>query len=441
MKDAILIQGGRVIDPTSGQEAVKDIRISGNSITAIADKLPASDSDSVFDAQGLWVCPGFIDMHTHLRDLGQKDKEDIESGTRAAAAGGFTTVVAMANTDPPVDNGAILSVLLARIEDKAHIDVLAVAAVTRGLAGEELTNMSELADLGAVAFSDDGMTISNMAVLRRALEYARMTGRVVISHAEDRDLSAGGCIQEGHTCTSMGLAGIPAASETAAVARELEIVRLTGAPYHFTHVSCAQTVRLIKRAKEDGLPVTADVTPHHLTLNVDQIAGYDTNYKMKPPLRLASDQEALAQGLKDGTIDAIATDHAPHTRLEKATTMEEASVGIIGLETAFSLCYERLVMSAILTPVQLVSLFTSKPASILSLPAPSLDVGAPANITVIDVAAKWTYDPTHGMSKSHNSPYAGKSMHGKPILTIYGGALVHTDERATASRFKTHAVQ
>jgi dihydroorotase len=427
MKETILIQGGRVLDPASGKDSQRDLRLSGGAITEIADKLEPTSGDQIFNAQGLWVCPGFIDIHTHLRDLGQKDKEDIESGTKAAAAGGYTTIVAMANTDPPVDNGATLAVLLSRIEEHARIEVLPIASVTRGLQGADLTNMVELADMGAVAFSDDGMTISNMAVLRRALEYARMTGRVVISHAEDRDLSAGGCIQEGHTATSLGLCGIPAASETAAVARELEIVRLTRAPYHFTHMSCAGSVNLIRRAKEDGLPVTADVTPHHLTLTVDQISGFDTNFKMKPPLRLDIDQQALIDGLKDGTIDAIATDHAPHTRLEKATTMEEAAVGIVGLETAFSLCYERLVLQGTLTPLQLIALLTTKPATVLSLPMPSLEVGAAANITVVNPNLKWTYDAKHGMSKGHNSPYSGKAMHGKPVLTIYGGAVVHQE--------------
>jgi dihydroorotase len=437
MKDTVLIQGGRLIDPANNKDTVCDMRISGGMITGIGDRLEPGKDEDVMNAHGLWICPGFIDIHTHLRDLGQKEKEDIESGTKAAAAGGFTTVVAMANTEPPVDNAATLSILLAAIKEKALVEVLPVASVTRGLQGAELTNMCELSDMGAVAFSDDGMTISNLAVLRRALEYARMTGRVVISHAEDRDLSAGGAIHEGHTCTSYGLAGIPSASETAAVARELEIVRLTGAPYHFTHLSCAQSVRLIRQAKQDGLPVTSDVTPHHLTLSVNDICGFDTNYKMKPPLRLESDQEELLAGLKDGTIDAIATDHAPHTRMEKATTMQEANVGIIGLETAFSLSYEKLVVQGTFSPTQLVSLLTISPAKVLSLPIPALDKGSAANLTIIDPAAKWTYDPDHGQSKSKNSPYAGKVMHGKPLVTIYNGRVVYSDSNV-ASRLKSN---
>lgn len=436
MIDSLLIQSGHVIDPATGIDAVKDVRISGGAIAAIADRLDAQQNEQVFDANGLWVCPGLIDIHTHLRDLGQKDKEDIDSGTRAAAAGGFTTVVAMANTDPPVDNGATLAVLLQKIQQYAHVQVLPVASVTRGLQGAELTNMAELSDLGAIAFSDDGMTISNLAVLRRALEYARLTGRVIISHAEDRDLSAGGCIHEGREATSLGVQGIPAASETAAIARELEVVRATGAPYHFTHLSCAQSVKLIRRAKEDGLPVTADVTPHHLTLTVEQIPGYDNNYKMKPPLRTSEDVHALVEGLRDGTIDAIATDHAPHTRLEKETVMEEAAVGIIGLETAFSLCYERLVHNDTMDPGKFISLFTTKPAAVLNLPVPALEKNAPANLVVIDPHCKWIYDPRAGMSRSHNSPYAGKQMVGKPLVTVYGGTVVYRDDRNIGQRLK-----
>lgn len=436
MTTTLLIQGGRVLDPASGKDAVRDIRISGNSIAAIADRLEPSPNERVFNAHNLWIAPGFIDIHTHLRDLGQKEKEDIESGTRSAAAGGFTTVVAMANTDPTVDNAATLSVFLARVEEKAHVEVLPVAAVTKGLQGQELTNMAELADMGAVAFSDDGMTISNLSVLRRALEYARMTGRVIISHAEDRDLSSGGCIQEGYTCTSMGLAGIPSASETAAVARELEIVRLTGAPYHFTHLSCAQSVNLVRQAKQEGLPVTADVTPHHLTLTVDKIPGYDSNYKMKPPLRLETDCEALVRGLQDGTIDAIATDHAPHSRVDKATTMDEAAVGIVGLETAFSLCYEKLVVHGGMQPLEFIALLTTKPAAVLSLPQPALEVGAAANVVVIDPIAKWIYDAEQGFSKSQNSPFSGRMMTGKAVVTVYNGIPVYVDERATEARFK-----
>lgn len=432
--ESVLVKGATVIDPSAGIDERRDVRITGGVVTAIDKTLDAKENERVLQADGLWLCPGLIDIHTHLRDLGQKDKEDISTGTRAAAAGGFTTVVAMANTDPPVDNASTLSVLLNRIEERAEIEVLPVATVTKGLQGLELTNMVELAEMGAVAFSDDGMCISNLAVLRRALEYVRMTGRCIISHAEDKDLTAGGSLQECGATSACGIRGIPAASETAAVAREIEIVRLTKTPYHFTHLSCAGSVELVRRAKHDGLPVTADVTPHHLALSVNDIEPFDSNFKMKPPLRLSTDQAALIAGLKDGTIDAIATDHAPHTRMEKATTLEEAAVGIIGLETAFPLCNEKLVVSGAITRTQLISLFTTKPAQVLNLPMPSIEVDLPADLTLIDPNFHWTYDPRAGASKSHNSPFGGRLMTGKAVMTIYRGKTVYRDESYLSRR-------
>lgn len=422
---AILIQGGLVLDPASNSERVADVRISEQQIAAVGEKLEKRDGDTVIDAKGMWVCPGFIDLHTHMRDLGQKDKEDVVSATKAAAAGGFTTIVAMANTEPPVDNTATLQVVLSRIAAYAQIEVLPVACVTKGLQGAELTNMVDLADAGAIAFSDDGMCIMNMAVLRRALEYSRLAERVIISHCEDKDLSLGGVIHEGATATRLGLPGIPTTSETVAVAREIEMVRQFDAPYHFTHISCADSVNLIRRAKQDGLPITADVTPHHLTLSVDEIEPYHTCYKMKPPLRTARDIEALIEGLRDRTIDAIATDHAPHTRLEKAGTMAEANVGIIGLESALSVTLETLVSSKVLSPLKFVELLTTAPAAVLDLPQPSLSAGAVANVTVIDPNTKWTYDAHAGHSKSTNTPYHGRQLTGRVISTIYRGKQVY----------------
>jgi dihydroorotase len=431
--EAILIKGATVIDPVSELEEQRDVRVAGGTITAMDRSLENQSNDTVINANGLWLCPGFIDIHTHLRDLGQKDKEDIDTGTRAAAAGGYTTVVAMANTDPPLDNAATFSVMLNRIEERAHVEVLPVASVTKGLQGVELTNMVELSDMGAVAFSDDGMCIGNLAVLRRALEYARMTGRPIISHPEDKDLSGGGSLGESATATAYGVRGIPVAAETAAIAREIEIVRTTNAPYHFTHVSCADSVQ-IKRAKQDGLPITADVTPHHLMLSVDEIDPFDSHFKMKPPLRLEEDKAALVQGLRDGTIDAIATDHAPHTRLEKCTTLEDAAVGIIGLETAFPICYEKLVARGAMDRMKFIKLFTTRPAAILDLPTPSIEVGNSANITLVDPAFRWVYDPRTGHSRSHNSPWGGRLMTGKAVLTVYRGKTVYRDDSYFSSR-------
>lgn len=422
-----------MLDPASNTERIMDLRVSDQQIAAVGEKLEKRDGDTVIDATGMWVCPGFIDLHTHVRDLGQKDKEDVISATKAAAAGGFTTIVAMANTEPPVDNTATLQVVLSRIAAHAQVEVLPVACVTKGLQGAELTNMVDLADAGAIAFSDDGMCIMNMAVLRRALEYSQLAERVIISHAEDKDLSVGGVIHEGAMATKLGLPGIPATSETVAVAREIEMVRQFGAPYHFTHISCADSVKLIRRAKEDGLAITADVTPHHLTLCVDEIEPYHTCYKMKPPLRTARDIEALIEGIKDRTIDAIATDHAPHTRLEKAGTMAEANVGIIGLESAFSLTLETLVSSKRLSPLRFIELLTTAPATVLDLPQPSLTEGSLANLTVVDPTAKWTYDTRTGHSKSTNTPYQGRTLTGRIITTIYRGKPVFTTT-PTASR-------
>lgn len=435
MGDSILIQKARLIDPCDGKDTTGDVRLLGGVIDCIGNNLEALDGDTVIDGNGLWVCPGLIDMHTHLRDLKQKDKEDIASATAAAAAGGFTTVVAMANTEPPLDNGATLSVYIERIEEKARIEVLPCAAVTVGLKGLELTNMMELSELGAVAFSDDGMTIGNLLVLRRALDYARSTGRVIISHAEDRDLSAAGAIQEGKLATSLGVPGIPTSSETAAVAREIEVVRQSGAPYHFTHLSSAGALNLVRRAKEDGLKITCDVTPHHIALSVDEIPGFDTNYQMKPPLRSKEDIQALIQGLKDGTIDAIATDHAPHTRLDKLTTMDKAAFGIVGLETAFSICLETLFVKSSFAPLQLIRAFTSRPAAILGLPAPSLEAGS-SDLVVLDPQLKWTYDTDRAFSKGKNSPFHGQLLTGKVLLTVCGGKIAYKDETHLAARFK-----
>lgn len=437
----LLIKGGLVLDPAFNREQISDIRvsISDQTIAAVGTNLEAQKGDQVLDATGLWVCPGFIDLHTHMRDLGQKDKEDVETATRAAAAGGYTTIVVMANTDPPIDNSAILSVVLNRIAQHARIEVLPVACVTKGLQGIELTNMVDLAEAGAVAFSDDGMCINNMAVLRRAMEYAQLAGRVIISHAEDKDLSAGGVIHEGATATKLGLPGIPITCETVAIAREIEMVRQFRAPYHFTHVSCADSVKLIRQSKADRLPITADVTPHHLALTCDEMIPYDTCYKMKPPLRTAHDTEALIQGLQDGTIDAIATDHAPHTRLEKAGTMAEANVGIIGLESALPLTLDLLVTNKHMNPLKFVALLTTAPAAILDLPQPSLQVGSPANIVLVDPSQEWSYDATTGFSKSRNTPFHGRTLKGKVLLTLFRGKTVYKDESALSARQRQKA--
>lgn len=430
----ILIKNGLIIDPLEQQEIKEDIRIEGGQIVERGPALNAVLDEEVIDAHGCWVAPGLIDMHTHMRDLGQKDKEDLHSGTRAAAAGGFTTVVAMANTEPVLDSGTTLSLYLQKIARDAVIEVLPVASVTRGLQGQELTNMVELAELGAIAFSDDGKPVQNLVVLRRALQYVKLTGRVIISHAEDLDLAGGGAMHEGIVSTTLGLQGITYASETVAVARELEMVRLTRSPYHFTHVSCAPSVEKIRRAQAEGLPVTADVTPHHLALNVDLLTDYDTNLKMNPPLRAKKDQDALVAGIVDGTITAIATDHAPHTNLEKSLPFPVAPFGVTGLETAFPVAYQALVLNKHISRLKLLELLTLGPARILSLPLPSLSVGSNANICIIDPDLNWSYDARHGFSRSHNSPWHLKELKSKVMCTIYRGDIVFQAQQLSVKK-------
>lgn len=430
----LLLRNVLVIDPSRQSESQSDVRLRGDSIVEVGKELPSQPDEDQIDCDGMWMVPGMIDLHTHMRDLGQRDKEDLHSGTKAAAAGGFTTVVAMANTEPPLDNGAILSLYLQKIRERAVIDVLPVACVTKGMRGEELTNMVELADTGAIAFSDDGVTIQNMAVLRRAMEYVQLTGRIIISHAEDKDMVEGGVINEGFTSTRLGLAGRPAVAEAIAVARELELVRLTRTPYHFTHISTARAIELIREAKLEGLPVTADATPHHLSLTTEAIKEFDTRLKMNPPLREEDDRQAIINGIVDGTIDAIATDHAPHTRLEKSGMFAECPVGIIGLETAFAISSQLLLDT--LGRLKFFKLFTTNPAKILDLAEPLLREDSEATFALIDPTLTWTYDPAQGHSKSHNTPYSSQQFKGKVVMTMFKGKCVFEDTSFKGKRPK-----
>lgn len=437
MNVSLLIKGGLIIDPAENREYRADISIEDGDISAISADLKPSGAQAVLDASNLWISAGFVDLHTHLRDFGQSDAEDISTGTQAAAAGGYTCVTAMANTDPPIDNGAMLSLLLRRIEEKARVEVIPVTCVTRGAEGVELVNMVEMSDLGAEAFSDDGMPLSNLAVLSRALEYAKLARRTIISHPEDKNLSAGGAIHDSLTSTNMGLPGIPSSAETAAIAREIEVVRQTGGRLHFAHVSAAPSVQLIRTAKADGLPVTADATPHHVCLTVNDITCFDTSFKMNPPLRTPTDQAAVVAGLIDGTIDAIATDHAPHTVLEKQKPFADAPFGVIGLETAFAVCLDRLVTTAHMSRIKFISLFTTRPAAVLDLPVPGIRTGEPANLVVIDPEHKWIYDANIGYSRSRNSPFHGRMLTGRPLLTLYSGETAYKNESLVAPRLKT----
>ncbi|MBA3994742.1 MAG: dihydroorotase [Cyanobacteria bacterium DS2.3.42] len=445
MESAILIKNGRVINPTEAggkpssnvaSNQSLDVRIRDGKITELESELKAKDGETVVDAQGCWVMPGFVDMHTHLRDLGQSDREDISSGTQAAAAGGYTTVVAMANTDPPTDCAEILDRILKRIHERAVIEVLPVGAVTKGLKGVELTNMVEMSDMGAIAFSDDGMPISNLDVLRRAFEYARLHGRPIISHPEDHNLSHGGSMNEGMQSTCLGMKGIPSASEAACVAREIEVLRYTGGRLHFAHTSAKASVDLIRQAKAQGLSVTADVTPHHLVLSDAEMTPYDTSFKMNPPLRSKKDVEAVEQALVEGVIDAIATDHAPHSKLDKSKPFDHAPFGIIGLETAFALCFEKLVLSGKMPPNKFLALITTHPAKILGIPAPHIAVGARANIAIVDPEMRWHFEIGDSHSKSKNSPFKGRALKGKNLITVFNGKIVYFDKERAQKRIQ-----
>ena len=419
----IWIRGGRVLDPSADRDEYGDVLIEDGRIAAVGTDLQIEDAE-VIDADGAWIAPGFVDLHTHLREPGQEYKEDITSGGRSAVAGGFSAVACMANTQPVNDDPAMTDFIIDRAKQDSPARVYPVAAATRGLEGKVMTEMSALIQAGAVAFSDDGKTIMDGSVMRHVLEYSRLVNAPVITHAEDRNLVANGVVNEGPVSTKLGLPGNPAVAEEVLVVRDLILADLTGAHLHVAHVSTRGAVNAIRQARDRGVNATAEVTPHHLTLTDESVLGYDTNTKVAPPLRSAADVSACREGLIDGTIDAIATDHAPHALHEKDLEFTVAPPGMIGFETAFPVVLD-LVRKNELSPLELMRRLSTNPAKILRRPGGRLAIGDPADVTVLHPDVRWTYDPVKGYSKSRNSPWAGQTLEGRAMATIVGGRLVY----------------
>ena len=421
---SLLIRQGRVVDPASGIDGVQDVLVVDGRIGKVGPGLRAPQGTQVIDAAGKVVCPGFIDIHVHLREPGFEYKETVASGTRAAAAGGFTAVACMANTVPVNDTRAVTDYILAKARVEGVVRVYAIGAVTRGLRGEQLAEMAEQAEAGCVAFSDDGRCVMNAALYRRAMEYALPFGTPLISHAEDCHLAHGGVMHEGFVSTDLGLTGQPAAAEDVMVARDIVLAELTGAHVHIAHLSTAGAVRLVRDGKARGVRVTAEATPHHLLLTDEAVRDYDPNTKMQPPLRSTRDVEAVLEGLLDGTIDCVATDHAPHALSEKEGEFAEAASGVVGLETAVPLLLDRLVRPGRLDLSTFVARMSSGPARVLGLPGGSLAPGAAADITILDLERPFTVDPAAFHSRSRNTPFRGVTGTGAPIMTIVGGTVV-----------------
>jgi len=422
----ILIANGYLVDPAQGVNAGKDLLIEDGRVVGLLERgreVPAGAE--VFDATGLIVAPGFIDLHTHLREPGQEYKETIASGASAAVAGGWATICAMPNTDPVNDSPAVTRFIIEQAERAQLANVFPIGALTKGSEGKELAEMGEMKNAGIVAVSDDGRPVPNAGIMRRAMEYAHGFGLTVVDHCQDASLSLGGVMHEGRWSLILGLKGMPAAAEDVHAIRDCVLAKLTGAAVHIAHVSSRGSVDAVRRAKEMGLPVTCEVAPHHWTLIDEALADYDTNTKMSPPLRSRDHVEALLEGLRDGTIDAIATDHAPHHADEKALEFDQAPFGITGLETAVGLAFD-LVHQGIIDLERLVRLCSTNPARIFGLKdRGTLTENAHADVTILDPACEWVFDVATSKSKSRNTPFHGRSMKGAAVATIVGGRLVY----------------
>ncbi|HZN61668.1 MAG TPA: dihydroorotase [Planctomycetota bacterium] len=416
---SILIKGGRVIDPASGRDETGDIWIVAGKISKSGGK-----AGRTIDARGKWVVPGLIDIHVHFREPGHEAKETIADGCAAAVAGGFTSVAPMANTGRPVDSAMAVRYVRDRAAEAGLARVFPIGAVTQGLKGEELAEMGLMAEAGAAAFSDDGNPVMNSEILRRALEYAAMFRKPVISHCEDAHLTKGAAMNEGLVATELGLRGWPAVAEAAMAARDAMLARWTGARVHIAHVSAKETVEVIRAAKKAGDPVTAEAAPHHLTLDEESLRTYDPRFRMNPPLRAREDVQALVDALADGTIDCIASDHAPHTVEDKDREYDACPNGVIGLETTLGVILADLVAAKKLTPMRAIEAMTTGPARVLGLPHGTLAPGAAADVTIIDPDRKWKVDPSKFRSRGRCTPWEGRTLKGAAVLTVVDGRIV-----------------
>lgn len=419
----LLIKNGRVIDPASGHDGPADVLIDEGCIAAVGRDLEREGAE-VLHAGGFVVAPGFIDMHVHLREPGIEHSETIETGARAAAAGGFTSICCMPNTLPVNDNATVTSYIIERARQYAAVNIFPIGAITKNSAGEELAAFGSMKNAGIVAISDDGRPVMDARVMRRAMQMAKSMDLPVIDHCEDLNLSGGGDMHEGVQSTRLGLRGIPGSSEDVMVARDILLAESTGARFHVAHISSRHSVDMVQFAKKRGLPVTCEATPHHFTLTDADITSYDSGYKMKPPLRSECDVAAVIEGIVSGTVDAIATDHAPHPGSEKMQEFEKCPFGIIGLETALGLSLEKLYHTGKISLMRLVELFTTGPARVLHLDRGTLTPGAPGDVTIFDTERSWTYDVNRSFSKGKNTPFDGWQFRGGPVATIVSGRVV-----------------
>ena len=418
----VLIKNGNFVDAENMAVKKRDILIENGFVKSVKSNIKENDC-RVFDAKGLYVCPGFVDIHVHLREPGYESQETIASGTKAALKGGFTTVVCMPNTNPPVDNEGIVTLIKLRAEKDGYVEVLPTACITKGRKGEELSEIGKLVAAGACAISDDGSSVMNSLVMRRALEYIKMFNIPIISHCEDHNLSDNGHMNEGYYSTFLGLKGIPSVSEEAIVMRDILLCEYVSSRLHIAHISTKGSVRLVREAKKRGVKVTAETAPHYFSLTEENVVGYDTNFKVNPPLRTKDDVEAIKEGLKDGTIDAIATDHAPHTSDAKNKEFQDAPFGMIGLETSFAVSYTELCEKGVLTLPELVYKLTVGPSNVIGLERGIIREGKEANITVVDLNKEFVVDDNFFVGKSKNSPFMGKKLKGMVEAVFYKGKL------------------